>query len=259
MEKGKVVKVSYSGYVNGKLFDTTDEELAKKERIFNPRMMYGPLTVIVGNRELLPGLDEALLDMEVGEERELELPPEKAFGKRDPSKVKLVPYKEFRDRNIKPIVGLPVTIDGNVGKIVKVSGGRVLVDFNHEFAGKTVKYILKIEEVIEEPSEIVKEIIDKYLPNIENIDKMVEIGEDEIKIIVPERLLLINGLPIIKIRIAGDIFDTLGISKVSFVEEIVNPKKADENIEKDNNAENNNNEETGSEEEKEEMEQEEKE
>ena len=175
VEKGKLVKITYDGYVNGKLFDTTNEELAKKEGIYNPRMIYGPATIAVGEGMVLPGLDEALLEMEVGEEKELVLPPEKAFGKRDPSKVRVVPIKEFQRFNIRPVVGMPVNIDGNVGKVVSINSGRVLVDFNHELAGKTVKYTLKIEDVIEEPEEIVKELIKLYAPRIDVDDLKIKL------------------------------------------------------------------------------------
>ena len=55
MESGKLVKISYDGYVEGKLFDTTNEETAKKEGIFNPNMVYGYVTVSVGEKMLIPG------------------------------------------------------------------------------------------------------------------------------------------------------------------------------------------------------------
>lgn len=218
MEKGKLVKITYNGYVNDKLFDTTDEELAKKEGIYNPMMTYGPVVVSVGSGMLVPGLDEALLEMEVGEERELELPPEKAFGKRDSSKIKIVSINEFKKHRVNPVVGMPVNIDGNAGRIASINGGRVLVDFNHELAGKTVKYTLKVEEVIEEPEEIVKELIKLYMPKINDDDLKIKLTKKTVTIHLPESAVLLNNIQMIKISVANEIIKRLGVDKVSFVD-----------------------------------------
>jgi len=217
MEEGKLVKITYNGYVNEKLFDTTDEELAKKEGIYNPMMAYGPVVVSVGSKMLVPGLDEALLEMEVGEERELELPPEKAFGKRDPSKIKLVPLSEFTKRGIKPVKGLIITIDGIPGKIVSINSGRVLVDFNHELAGKEVKYRIKIEEIVEDKKNLVKEIVKMYVPRLSDVKVVIEDGI--VKIELPEFAPFIPNIQTAKMAIANEVLKRIDdVEKVSFIE-----------------------------------------
>ncbi|WP_421077824.1 peptidylprolyl isomerase [Methanothermococcus sp. Ax23] len=225
MEEGKLVKITYNGYVNGKLFDTTDEEMAKKEGIYNPMMVYGPVTVSVGSGMLVPGLDEALLEMEVGEERELELTPEKAFGKRDPSKVKIVSIKEFKKHKVNPVVGMPITIDGNAGKVASVNGGRVLVDFNHELAGKPVKYVLKVEEAVEEPEEIVKELIKLYMPRLNTDDLKIKLTKNTATINLPESAVFMNNLQMVKMAVANEIIKRLDVEKVSFVDTFLKKKE----------------------------------
>jgi len=225
MEKGKLVKISYEGYADGKLFDTTSEELAKKEGIYNPVMVYDTVTVAAGEGMLIPGLDEALLEMEVGEERELELPPEKAFGKRDPSKVKIVPMKEFQKHNVRPVVGLSMNIDGKVGKVASINGGRVLVDFNHELAGKTVNYKIKIEEVVEEPEKIVEELIKMYIPKINSEELKIKLTKNTATISLPENTVFMNNLQMIKMGIANEIMKRLDIEKVSFVDTFLKKKE----------------------------------
>jgi FKBP-type peptidyl-prolyl cis-trans isomerase SlyD len=217
VEKGKMVKISYDGYVDGKLFDTTNEELAKKEGIYNPAIVYGPVAVFAGEGQVLPGLDEAILEMDVGEERELVLPPEKAFGKRDPSKIKLVPLSEFTKRGIKPIKGLVITIDGVPGKIVSVNSGRVLVDFNHELAGKEVKYRIKIEEIVEDKNDMVKEIVKMYVPRLSDVKVVIEDGI--VKIELPEFAPFIPNIQTAKMAIANEVLKRIDdVEKVSFIE-----------------------------------------
>ncbi|ADG13017.1 peptidylprolyl isomerase FKBP-type [Methanocaldococcus infernus ME] len=230
VEKGKMVKVSYDGYVDGKLFDTTDEEKAKKEGIYNENMVYGPVAIFVGAGQILPGLDEVLEEMGVGEEREVTLPPEKAFGQRRPDLLKIVPMSEFKKRGIKPIVGLPITIDGVTGRIVSVNSGRVLVDFNHPLAGKEVKYRIKIEEVVEDPVQIVKEIVKLSLPRIE---PEVKIEGESVIIELPEFAPYIPDIQVKKMVIANEIIKRLGYKEVKFIETF--KKKEEDN--KDNGEE----------------------
>jgi FKBP-type peptidyl-prolyl cis-trans isomerase SlyD len=227
VEKGKMVKISYDGYVDGRLFDTTNEELAKKEGIYNPAMVYGPVAIFAGEGQVLPGLDEVILEMDVGEEREVVLPPEKAFGKRDPSKIKLVPMSEFKKRGIKPIKGLPITIDGIPGKIVSINSGRVLVDFNHELAGKEVKYKIKVEEVVEDKKDVVKEIIKMYIPRLSDVK--VTIRNGTVRIELPEFAPFIQNIQTAKMAIANEILMRLDdIEKVSFVETYERKKEKEE-------------------------------
>ncbi|CAB3290125.1 Peptidyl-prolyl cis-trans isomerase [Methanocaldococcus lauensis] len=228
VEKGKLVKVSYDGYVEGKLFDTTNEELAKKEGIYNPAVVYGPVAIFAGEGQILPGLDEVILEMDVGEEREVVLPPEKAFGKRDPSKIKLVPISEFKKRGIQPIKGLTVYIDNIPGKIVSVNSGRVLVDFNHELAGKEVKYRIKIEEVVENKEDIVKEIVKMYVPRLTDVNITIE--NETVKIELPEFAPFIPNIERFKMAIANEILKRLeDVDKVAFIETFERKK---ENMEK---------------------------
>jgi FKBP-type peptidyl-prolyl cis-trans isomerase SlyD len=100
--------------------------------------------------------------MKDGEEKTIQLPPEEAFGERDPKLVQLVPMSEFKKQGIKPQVGMAITSEGNTGIIRSVSGGRVRLDFNHELAGKNLEYQMKVDSVIEDDVEKVKSLIDLH-------------------------------------------------------------------------------------------------
>lgn len=148
VKKGDFVELEFVGKIKetGEIFDTTDPKIAKDAGILKKNTVYRPLVVVVGKGQLIPGVDEALIGMKENEEKSIEVPPEKGFGKRDPKLVKLIPITELRKRGIKPKVGMRVTIDNAVGRIVNITGGRVRIDFNHPLAGKHLKLDLKVKK-----------------------------------------------------------------------------------------------------------------
>lgn len=145
------VKVEYTGkrIADGKTFDTTNEKTAKEAGIYSERMKYGPAVIILGKQTVIPGLDEALQNAKVGEQKTVEIPPEKAFGVRDPALVRVIPISEFKKQEIQPYPGMVLNLDNAPATVKSVSGGRVMVDLNHALAGDTVSYSFKIIEKIE--------------------------------------------------------------------------------------------------------------
>jgi FKBP-type peptidyl-prolyl cis-trans isomerase SlyD len=159
VQEGSFVRLSYTGRIGGKVFDTTDETVAREEGIHNPQAVYGPVLVRVGNRHVVMGLDDALVGREIGDEGTVDVPPEKAFGPHDETKVESVSLAQFKE---KPQVGQTVEIDNREGVVVNILGRRVVVDFNHPFAGKTVTYSFKIEEAVESRPDQVSGLIQLY-------------------------------------------------------------------------------------------------
>jgi FKBP-type peptidyl-prolyl cis-trans isomerase 2 len=103
------LKIEYTASVkDGKVFDTTELEVAKSEKIFDSKRVYRPVPVILGEGQVVKGLDEALAGMKPGEEKTVELVPEKAFGLKDQNMIRLVPVKVFKQQGINPIPGMPV-------------------------------------------------------------------------------------------------------------------------------------------------------
>lgn len=164
MKKGDFVKIDFTGKVadTGEVFDLTSEEEARKEGIFNEKQTYGPTLVIVGSGMVIPGLEEKLLEMNVGEEKEFDIEPSRAFGPRSPKLMKIMSLGKFLEKKINPVPGLFVDIDGMQARVKSVSGGRVMVDFNHPLAGKRLHYRLKLVSQVTEPLEKVKSMLDYY-------------------------------------------------------------------------------------------------
>jgi FKBP-type peptidyl-prolyl cis-trans isomerase SlyD len=143
IKNGDLVKLEYTAYAGESVIDTTDEKLAKDSNIYDQKKRYGPAVIKVGANQVLKGVDEALVDMEAGNEKEFEILPAKAFGERNPQMVKLVPMKQFREAGMRPVPGQVINIDDSPAVIRSVNSGRVVVDFNHPLAGATLKYKIK--------------------------------------------------------------------------------------------------------------------
>jgi len=71
IQNGDFIRLRYTGKVDGAVFDTTDEEVAREAGIHNPEALYGPVTIRVGSQHVIPGLDEALEGRDVGDEGEI--------------------------------------------------------------------------------------------------------------------------------------------------------------------------------------------
>lgn len=158
---GDFIELEYTGKIKdtGAVFDTTNEDVARDNNIYNKNMKYGAITVCLGHGLLVSGLEEDILkDKEVSKEQEITLNPEKAFGKKDPKNLRLVPLKVFKDKNINPYPGLQLQIGESVATVKTVAGGRCIVDFNNPLSGKDVLYKYKIVSVVADDAKKVESI-----------------------------------------------------------------------------------------------------
>src|SRR3989344_1421610 len=177
IKKNDFIELEYTGKTKeeGYVFDTTQESLAKKERIHNPQGSYGPTVICVGQQHILPGLDIFLEGKEIGSYT-IELPPEEAFGKKSAKLIQLIPTSKFRQQKIQPQPGLQVNIDGHIGVVKTVTGGRTLVDFNHPLSGKYVVYDIKVNKKVNDKKEQLSAILKMRLGMTE---EKVEVHENK--------------------------------------------------------------------------------
>lgn len=216
IQKGDFVKLNYTGrFDDGRIFDTTDEELAKAEEIYTPQGLYGGDVVIVGAGHAIKGLDEALEGKEVGDKDKIEIPPEKAFGESNPKLVKTFSISKFKDRKAYP--GMLVEIDGRKGVVTRVIGRRVSVDFNSPMAGKTVTYEFTIEELIEADIEKIEGLIALYTGLRE---LKIEIEAGAAKIYVPTGLTFNQRWLMSKNRVATELMKYIDLKEVQFIEKL---------------------------------------
>ncbi len=155
------IELEYTGKINedGQIFDTTDKTTAEKAGIFSQKMDYGPVIVCVGEKQVLPGLDNDVSGKEVGKEYSITFGSEQGFGKKDVKMIQLISTSKFHKEGIKPIPGLQINVDGKVAVVKAVTGGRTLVDFNHPLAGKELSYSYKILRIVTDVAEKTKAFI----------------------------------------------------------------------------------------------------
>lgn len=221
ISNGDFVLLNYTLKVKetGETVGTTLESVAKEAKLYRGEERYEPFFVIVGEGWVPKGLDEALTGFEANKATTVELPPEKAYGVRDPKKVRLVPLRKFRADDFTPVPGLQVNIDGKPALIRAVGAGRVQVDYNHPLAGKTLVYDVTIEKTIETNEEKIMNLIHRRLPSVDQQKFNIKLNDGRLEVEIPEEAFFLEGLQIVKRTLTADVEKYfLKIETVTFIE-----------------------------------------
>ncbi|MCC7552507.1 hypothetical protein KO317_02470 [Candidatus Micrarchaeota archaeon] len=117
-----------------------------------------PLLLQLKNSNLPDKVKDTLKNMKQGEDKEVFA--EKPFGERQKDLINVVSLKQFTSNKINPFPGLIVDLDGHRALVKAVSGGRVVVDFNHLLAGKNLLYNLNVLKVIEKDKEKIEALVE---------------------------------------------------------------------------------------------------
>ncbi|MEM2137771.1 MAG: peptidylprolyl isomerase [Candidatus Anstonellaceae archaeon] len=144
-KKGDTVQVDYIGKLpEGKVFDTSIQQVAIDAGI-PQRDRYEPLEFTVGAGQMIAGFDAAVVGMKEGEEKTVTLPPEQAYGM--PKKDMILPIDiSALGENVK-VGDRFYSSNGVGGTVTKIEGGKAYLDFNHELAGKTLVFYIKLIKV----------------------------------------------------------------------------------------------------------------
>jgi peptidylprolyl isomerase len=230
LEKGSLVLVDYTAKVKdtNDIFDTTREEEAKKTNFYDPTHKYEPRIVSIGESWVLKGLDEALSNANVGDKLNIEVPPEKGFGKRDDSKIRMIPQRKLGDKADEVGVGDEIEIDNRRAIVRYIGSGRIQVDFNHRFAGKTLLYDANVLKKLDSDSEKVSALVKRRMGVDEN-KLQVNLAVPNLEIQLPEDTYLAEGLQIVKRAVANDIFKFVPtVKNIKFIESYQAPPPAEQ-------------------------------
>lgn len=219
--KGDFISLNYTAKVKetNEIFDTTFEEIAKKEQLYKEGELYGPKLIVVGEGWVLKPLDETLLTMKLRKAQTVEIPPEKAFGPRDPDKVKRVPLKHLTSKGKTPVVGMRIDYNGKMATVRAIGAGRVLLDFNPPLAGKTLIYEAVVDKKIKTKKAKIQSLIHRRIPLADQTKFVIVLKQKVLTINMPEDTFYIEGIQISKRGIAMDIQRLIeGDLQIDFVE-----------------------------------------
>jgi peptidylprolyl isomerase len=137
-KSGDHVKVSFIGKMeNGAIFATSQG--------------HEPLEFTIGDGSVLPGVDQAVAGMALGEHKTITLPPQEGFGEQNDSLIVTVERSHF-PKDFEPQEGMELHIpqpDGSIVffKILQILNDKVKLDANHPLAGKTLTFELELLEI----------------------------------------------------------------------------------------------------------------
>jgi FKBP-type peptidyl-prolyl cis-trans isomerase SlyD len=136
IEIGSQVKMHYTLTVDGEVVDSSDGK--------------DPLAYTQGTGQIIPGLEEQLAGLKVGDKKACTVSPEKAYGLPNPEAQQTVPLEAFQDsENLK--VG--DTVSGQVqgqpfaARVMGIEGDQITLDLNHPLAGKILNFDVEIVEI----------------------------------------------------------------------------------------------------------------
>lgn len=138
-KKGDKVKVHYTGKLDdGNIFDSSEKEK--------------PLQFVIGKGNVITGFEDAVIGMQKGEQKTIEVPAEKAYGPHVDIKVLHV-ERERIPSHIEPHVGQKLKLehpDGHsvVCRVTDVTDARVTLDANHPLAGKDLTFEIQLVEIL---------------------------------------------------------------------------------------------------------------
>jgi peptidylprolyl isomerase len=228
--KGDFIIIDYVAKVKetGEVFDTTKEDVAKKEHLYKETKLYEPKLIIIGERiEVLPALDESLATFEPEKPSSVEIPPDKAFGSRDPEKVRLISLRRLTEKGITPQLGAEIEYNGQPAIVRTMGAGRVQLDFNPALAGKTLVYEVTITKKLETIEEKLTALLHRRIPLVEASKFDFKIKKTEVDVTMPEDAFYLEGIQVAKRGLAMDIQKFFpDMNAVKFIEEFKRPKPA---------------------------------
>jgi peptidylprolyl isomerase len=207
VQKGDFILIEYTAKVKetNEVFDTTVQDVAKKEHLQKEGEIYEPKLIVVGEGLMLKTLDESFTNMEIGKQSTVEISPEKAYGPRDPEKVKRVHLKRLAEQGINPSIGMSIEYDKKQAIVRSIGAGRVLLDFNHPRAGKTIVYEVTIVKALETPEEKIGALVHRRIPPVEEGKFKFTIQDKVLIIDMPEDTLYYEGVQIAKRGLVSEI------------------------------------------------------
>lgn len=135
---GDTVKVHYVGkFDSGDVFDSSED--------------MDPLAFTVGAGQVIPGFDQAMVGMSIGETKDIVIPPAEGYGDRVEELVQTIDREQFKLSGVDPEIGMGIEMQTPQGSfplvITDLTETTVTLDANHPLAGKELHFSLTLVEI----------------------------------------------------------------------------------------------------------------
>ncbi|MDX9701863.1 MAG: FKBP-type peptidyl-prolyl cis-trans isomerase [Candidatus Auribacterota bacterium] len=135
VEPGDSVTVVYTASIDENVIDQATSE--------------NPLTFVAGNGDMIRGFEKGIIGMHRHETKVFVVPPEDAYGMPDPSayiEIKRSQLPEGMEPHVGSIITLP-DLDNYTVTVKEVDGDKVVLDANHQFSGKEIKFVVTVQDI----------------------------------------------------------------------------------------------------------------
>jgi len=137
-QNGDIVEVDYTGTLeNGTVFDTS--------------VGGEPLEFTLGQGQMIPGFEQAVLGMKIGEMKTVTIPADEAYGQYSDDMVQVINRDEL-PADLDPYVGQQLQGPGpgggiSIGTVTNVTDTTITIDFNHFLAGKDLTFEIELVSI----------------------------------------------------------------------------------------------------------------
>jgi len=138
VKKGDTVQVHYTGTLeDGEVFDSSQG--------------HDPLSFTVGTGQVIPGFEDAVVGMEIGDKKAVLIPVERAYGERKEEMVIVAPVEQIPP-GLDPEIGQMLEVGGTGGEILKVrvvalDDKNITLDANPPLAGMDLNFSIELVSV----------------------------------------------------------------------------------------------------------------
>ena len=137
--------------VQDNLVVTLDYKLIAEEEMLESTEDGEPIEFIQGIGQIIPGLENALYGMKVGDQKTVVIPPEEAYGEYDTESTQEAKKDEFSEE-VPLDVGTFLDLEDDEGDILSAQitaaeEDTVTLDFNHPLAGKTLTFEITVADL----------------------------------------------------------------------------------------------------------------
>lgn len=227
LEKNSLVMVEYTARIKDtdKIIETTRSDDGSK--MDEPKDRYEPRLVSIGNpaHPVVRGFDAALADAQIDVPQTVEVKPLDAYGEIKRALVRMLTLRKLGENAENASIGDSISVKGKQGVVKFVGSGRVKIDFNHRYAGKTILYDFVVTQKLESPDEIIEALLDEA--GFAENESSFSLEDDTLSVEVPDKFYRKENIQNIKFILQIELFQFVPtLHKIEFVESYSNPAKA---------------------------------